>query len=161
MKRSPGILALLLAAIAAAAPASAQAPRRTWTQPAVHYGKWLTAGGTAALTLLAAREHRSSRREWDALLTICRSQLDACTVGPDGRYLRSDAELLYRRSQMFDRRANHRLLGAQASLLVTATLFILDLRSGKQGPDNIPFSPLRISVEPTPDGVAVGMRIAF
>lgn len=159
MTRTAGILALLI--LATAAPVRAQAPRPTWREPAVHYGKWLTAGATVAFTFMAAREHRSSRREWDALLAICRSSQDACALGSDGRYLRSDAELFYQSSRVFDRRANHRILGAQASLLVTAALFILDLHPGREGPDNIPFAPLRVTVEPTADGAAVGMRIAF
>lgn len=127
---------------------------------AVHYGKWLTALGAAAFTVLAAQEHNRSEREWDALLVICRSADDACATGSDGRYVRSDAELLYQRSRYYDRRANRRLLGAQASLVVTAALFILDLRPG-DGPDNIPFSPVRVTVEPTAGGAEVGMRVAF
>lgn len=126
----------------------------------VHYGKWLTALGTAAFTVLAAQEHGRSEREWDALLAICRSADDACLTGSDGRYLRSDAEVLYQRSRYYDRRANRRLLGAQASLVVTAALFLLDLRPG-DGPDNIPFSPVRVTMDPKGDGAEVGLRIAF
>jgi hypothetical protein len=162
MRRVPLLLALAFTAICP--PLAAQAPQRTqpsWQKPAVHYGKWLTAGAVVALTVLAEREHRSSRRDWDALLAICRSSESACAVGPNGRYLRGDAELLYERSLYYDRRANHRLFGAQLSLLATATLFILDLRSGKDGPDNIPFSPFRVTIEPTVDGATVGMRVAF
>lgn len=159
MTRTAGILALLI--LATAAPVSAQAPRPTWREPAVHYGKWLTAGATVAFTFMAAREHRFSRRDWDALLTICHSAQDACALGADGRYLRSDAELFYQSSQMFDRRANRRILGAQASLLVTAALFILDLHPGRDGPDNIPFSPLRVTAEPTGDGARLGLQLRF
>jgi len=161
MRRPAGILALLIVATAAPLPLRAQAPRPTWREPAVHYGKWLTAGATVAFTVMAAREHRSSRREWDALLEICRSTQDACTLGPDGHYLRSDAELFYQRSRIFDRRANRRLLGAQASLLITAALFILDLHPGREGPDNIPFSPLRVTAEPTGDGARLGVQLRF
>jgi hypothetical protein len=127
---------------------------------AVHYGKWLTAASTAAFTLFAAQEHRRSRRDWDALLVICRSAEDACATGTDGRYLRADAEQLYQRSRAFDRRANRRLLGAQASLLATAALFLLDLRPG-EGPENIPFSPIEVMVTPRGGGAELGMRIAF
>ena len=63
----------------------------SWRRTAPHYGKWLTAAGTVALTLL----------------------------------------------------------GAQASLLATTALFIIDLHPGA-GPENIPFAPMR-----------VGVRIAF
>jgi hypothetical protein len=124
-----------------------------------HYGKWLTAAGAAAFTLLAASEHRQSRRDWDALLTICRSSDSACELGPDGRYVRTDAEQLFQRSRFFDRRANRFLLGAQGSLLLTTALFIIDLHPG-QGPDNIPF-PGGVAVSPLPNGAAVGLRIAF
>jgi hypothetical protein len=137
--------------------AAGSALRRT----SVHFGKWLTAGAAAGFTWLGAREHNKSRRDWNALLAICRSTQDACSTASDGRYLRDDAEQLYQSSRRFDRRANHWLLGAQASLVATAVLFILDLKSGGGGPDNIPFSPLKVSVEPTHDGATVGMRIAF
>lgn len=145
-----------------APPAAGLAEQRSsFGRAAVHYGKWLTAGATVAFTLLAAHEHSYSRRDWDALLAICRSAVDACVLGSDGRYVRPDAELLYQRSRWYDRRANVRLLGAQASLLATATLFILDLHPGRRGPDNIPFSPIRVGLSPTSDGAAVEMRIAF
>ncbi|MGH7606022.1 MAG: hypothetical protein ACREME_01670 [Gemmatimonadales bacterium] len=134
--------------------------RDTWTRHAVHYGKWLAAGAVAAFTTLAAREHQKSSREWDALLEICRSADDACALAEDGRYLRADAEALYQRSREYDGRANRRLLGAQASLLVTAALFILDLRPG-DGPDNIPYAPIEVTARPAPDGALLGVRIAF
>jgi hypothetical protein len=128
----------------------------------VHYGKWLTAGSAVAFTVLAAHEHRRSRREWDDLLTLCRSAMDACVLGGDGRYVRSDAERLYARSLYYDARANRRLLGAQASLLVTAALFILDLRGRDDGPDNIPFSPFKVTGKLGRDGAAlVGLRLTF
>src|SRR2546422_5365452 len=73
---------------------------------------------------MGAAEHRQSKREWNQLLAICHSAQDACATGPDGRYVRSDAEQLYQLSRQYDRRANHWLLGAQASLLVTTALFI-------------------------------------
>lgn len=178
MNRSTWILAALLVALVPTLEAQAQsafsylpsavseADSRRLTadsravRGAVHYGKWLTAAGTATFTLMAAREHRFSRREWDALLDICRSADEACATGPDGRYLRADAEQRYQNSRAFDKKANRRLLGAQVSLLVTAALFILDLRPGA-GPENIPFAPVRVTVEPTGDGAAAGVRIAF
>ena len=119
--------------------------RESFQRAVVHNGKWLTAVAVAALTIFAEREHSHSRREWNALLDICRSAQDACALGPDGRYVRSDAELLYQRSRAYDRRANRWLLGAQASLLATTALFIIDLHPG-EGPDNIPFAPLQVGV---------------
>jgi hypothetical protein len=140
-----------------AAPAPAQTPRPRHT--AVHYGKWLTAGAAVAFTVMAAHEHRRSRRDWDDLLALCRASADACLRGGDGRYVRADAEALYQQSLYYDRRANRRLLGAQGSLLVTAALFILDLRGRNGGPDNIPFSPFRVTVEGT--RAAVGLQLRF
>lgn len=127
----------------------ADVPRASFQHAVVHRGKWLTALTSAALIMFAQREHSQSRREWNALLDICRSAQDACALGSDGRYVRTDAEALYQRSRAFDRAANRWLLGAQAGLLATTALFIIDLRPG-QGPDNIPFAP-----------VQVGMRLRF
>ena len=93
--------------------------------------------------MFAQREHNQSQRAWNSLLDVCRSAQDACAVGSDGRYQRSDAEQLYQRSRAFDRRANRWLLGAQASILATTALFIIDLRPGA-GPENIPLSPMRV-----------------
>ena len=152
-------------AVALAASSLAQAPPRHALAPslgrtAVHYGKWLTAGAAVAFTVMGAHEHTFSRRDWDHLMVICRSADDACGVGTDGRYVRSDAEFFYQTSLYYDRRANRRLLGAQGSLLVTAALFILDLRGQKDEPDNIPFRPLRVTVEPNGD-MRVGFRLAL
>ncbi len=154
------------AALAAAAPAQVPPPapsaHASRSQGAVHYGKWLTAGAAVAFTVMAAHEHSYSRRDWNDLMAMCRSADDACARGSDGQYIRFEAEALYQRSLYYDRRANRRLLGAQASLLVTAALFILDLRGRNDEPDNIPFAPLRITVEPMRGGAAlVGLRLTF
>lgn len=168
--RAPCVaLAVALAAAALAPRAPAQAPPARPAAPgaslrdgAVHYGKWLTAGAAVAFTMMAAREHSHSRRHWDNLLTLCRSADDACARGNDDRYIRGDAEVLYQQAMYYDARANRRLLGAQASLLVTAALFIIDLSGRNDEPDNIPFSPLQVTVEPGRDGAAlVGLRLTF
>jgi hypothetical protein len=171
MMRSTTILVLLLGGVAQTLTAQTAVIRRydvtsyarvqpmTWRRSAPHYGKWLTAAGTVALTLLGAEQHRYSRRDWNSLLEICRSAQDACALGSDGRYLRGDAELLYQRSRAFDRRANRWLLGAQASLLATTALFIIDLHPG-DGPGNIPY-PSQIRVGAVGGGAGVEMRVAF
>ena len=146
MMRSMMIVAMLLCSAAPRLAGQQTSGQRGSFQRAVaHKGKWIAALGVAALTIFAEREHSHSRREWNALLDICRSAQDACALGPDGRYMRSDAEQLYQRSRAYDRRANRWLLGAQASLLATTALFIIDLHPG-EGPDNIPFAPLRVGV---------------
>lgn len=133
--------------------------RASLQQALVHHGKWLAAAGVAAFSVLGASEHRLSRREWNSLLTICRSANDACAVGADGRYLRADAEALYQRSRAYDRRANRWLMGAQASLIATAALFIIDLHPG-EGPENIPF-PAQLRVGAAPHGARVGLSVSF
>jgi hypothetical protein len=159
--RSTSMLVLLLSgalnSLAAQRRQDAMAPRRhvdvqtfrevtsSWRRDVPHYGKWLTAAGSIALIVFAQREHNRSNRDWNALLDICRSAQDACALGTDGRYIRGDAEQLYQRSRGFDRRANRWLLGAEAGLLTTTALFIIDLHPG-DGPDNIPFAPLRLGV---------------
>jgi hypothetical protein len=125
----------------------------------VHYGKWLTAAGTVALTYLASQEHQQSRREWNSLLAVCRSAQDACDVGPDGKYRRSDAEALYQVSRRHDKKANEWLFAAQAALFTTTALFIIDLHPG-QGPDNIPY-PSELRVGGVGTGTGVEMRLAF
>ena len=131
----------------------------TFRSTLVHYGKWLTAAGTVALTALAAQENQQSQRQWNALLTICRSSRDACLVGPNGKYVRSDAEALYQLSRQHDRKANEWLFAAQAALFTTTALFIIDLHPG-QGPDNIPY-PSEIRVGSLSTGTGVEMRLAF
>lgn len=154
-------LALLYLALATPAFGQAPAPTPLRRDPVTHFGKWLTAGATAAFTIMAARQHDHSHQAWNELLDMCRSAADACARQNDGTYVRFEAEALYQRSIVYDRRANRRLLGAQASLLATAALFILDLRGRTGGPDNIPFSPIRVTLDQTRDGALVGIRIAF
>ena len=127
----------------------ADVPRASFRRAVPHYGKWLTVLSGGALIVFAEREHDRSRRDWNGLLDICRSAQDACARGSDGRYIRSDAEQLYQRSRSFDRRANRWLLGAQASLVATTALFIIDLHP-RDGPGNIPYPPVKL-----------GMRIPF
>ena len=113
----------------------------------VHYGKWLTAALAVGATAMAQNQHQLSRKEWDSLLDICRTAADACLTGPDGRYLRSDAEALYQRSRNYDLTANRYLMAAQLSLVTTTALFIIDLNPG-DGPDNIPYpsSALKVGI---------------
>jgi hypothetical protein len=151
--RSIWILALLACGVAPAinAQADGSGQRDSFRRAVVHNGKWLTAASVAALIMFAERDHTNSQREWNSLLDICRSAQDACALGADGRYVRSDAEQFYQRSRVYDRRANRWLLGAQASLLATTALFIIDLHPG-EGPENIPFPG---------NGMRVGVRLPF
>ena len=151
MTRSMIVVAMMLCGAAPSLSAQHRdlsGQRESFQRAIVHNGKWLTAASVAALIVFAEREHNQSRREWNALLDICRSAQDACALGTDGRYVRSDAEQRYRRSRAYDQRANRWLLGAEAGLLATTALFIIDLHPG-QGPDNIPFAPMQVGLRIT------------
>ena len=120
--------------------------RKSLLDPIVHYGKWLTAAAAIGFTAMASSQHTLSRKDWDALLRICRTAADACVIGPDGRYLRADAEALYQRSRSYDLMANRWLVAAQLSLVTTTALFIIDLNPG-DGPDNIPYpSEMKVGI---------------
>jgi hypothetical protein len=136
----------------------ADGQRNSFRHAVVHYGKWLTAAGAVALTYLAAEEHQQSRREWNSLLTICRSSRDACALGSNGTYQR-DARRCIRISRRYDKKANEWLFAAQAALFTTTALFIIDLHPG-QGPGNIPY-PSEIRLGGVGGGTGVEMRVAF
>ena len=136
-----------------------QEQRVSFQRRIIHVSKWLTAAGAIAFTVMASNQHQFSRRDWDALLEICRSAQDACLVGPDGKYLRADAEALYQRSRNYDFVANRWLMAAQVTLVATTALFIIDLNPGS-GPENIPY-PSQIRVGSVGSGAGLEMRFAF
>lgn len=136
-----------------------QQQRSSFMHGIVHAGKWVTAAAAIGFTVMASTQHNYSRREWDALLELCRSAQDACVRGPNGRYLRADAEALYQRSRHYDVVANRWLVSAQLSLVTTTALFIIDLNAGN-GPENIPY-PSQLRVGSVGSGAGVEMRFAF
>jgi hypothetical protein len=131
----------------------------SWRRATVHYGKWALAAGAIGFTILGQREHNRSQRLWTQLLDICRKNNQDCALDDSGRYVNDQAELLYEESIYYDHRARHRLVAGQLSLLGAAALFIADLSSRGEKPNNIPLHGL--AVAPSRDGVRVGMRIAF
>ena len=138
-------------------------PPRNWKENVVHYGKWATAAAAVGLTILAAHEHDRANVSWQRLLALCRADNAACQLRPDGRYVDYQAELYYQHTLYYDHRARRRILGAQLSVLTSATLFILDLRHHGASPPNIPFngSRLQLTAEPLGDGARLGMRVTF
>ena len=155
-------------ALAVAAPLTAQevspalhVRHAAWSRVLVHYGKWAAAATAVTFTALGAHEHQNSNRVFSQLLDRCRANVVDCTLGPDGSYLDPASEQLYQTSIHFDRRARLRLLLGQASLLASAGLFLADLRHHANGPDNIPYRGLKLTVEPRIDGARVGVRVMF
>jgi hypothetical protein len=165
MKRSMIVMATLASVVPAlgAQETPATPPPRNWRENVVHYGKWTTAVAAVGLTVLAAREHDRANQSWQQLLSLCHADNAACQLRSDGRYVDYQAELFYQQTVYYDHRARHRILGAQISVLTSATLFILDLRHHGGNPPNIPFngSRLQLTAEPLGDGARLGLRVAF
>lgn len=161
MKRALWLFAVVIPALASAQGPGVPKDRGSWTRGVIHYGKWVTAAGAIGLTVMGAKEHSRSAHEWDQLVAMCRANNAACSLASDGRYVSAAAELHYQLALYYDRRANRRLLGGQLSLLATGTMFLLDLRRAKSGPENIPFAPLQVSVSPSGEEARVGLRFAF
>ena len=127
----------------------------------VHYGKWVTAALAVTFTALGAHEHTNSNQSFRQLLDLCHANSANCTLAPDGSYLTPSAEQLYQTSLSFDRRARLRLLVGQASLLASAGLFLADLGRHAGGPDNIPYPPVKVSVDGRTGAALVGVRVRF
>jgi len=130
-----------------------------WTRPLVHYGKWAAAALAVGFTAMGAHEHQNSNRAFSELLDTCRADPATCTLGANGTYLDPAPEQLYQTSINYDRRARTRLLLGQLSLLASAGLFLADLQHHVNGPDNIPYHGLEVTVEPGGTGARVGVRL--
>ena len=137
------------------------ADRAVRSRGLVHYGKWVTAALAVTFTALGAHEHTNSNQSFRQLLDLCRANNADCTLAPDGSYLMPTAEALYQASIDSDRRARVRLLAGQASLLLSAGLFLADLGRHAGGPDNIPYHPPKLSVDVRNGAALVGLRFRF
>jgi hypothetical protein len=126
-----------------------------------HYAKWATAAAAVAFTALGAHQHANSNATFAQLFQYCAANNAACTLGSDGQYRNAVPEQLYQRSLRLDRRARNWLLAGQLSLVATAALFLDDLRHRAGGPDNIPYHPLRLAVEPAGTGARLAFVVAF
>jgi hypothetical protein len=126
----------------------------------VHYGKWASAALAVAFTGLAAREHASSDDAFSQLLATCRTDAAKCALGSGGSYVNPASEDLYQASLQHERRARVRLLAGQASLLLTAGLFLADHGRHADEPDNIPYRGL-VFVEREGGGARVWVRFRF
>jgi hypothetical protein len=156
----------------AAAPLGAQTPvpegqapppsGRSFIQRVAGPGKWVAGAASIALIAFAVREHQRSNESWDALITICQADNERCEVASDGAYQDAEAERLYQESLYYDRRAQRRILGGQAALVVTGALLIVDLSVRRDGTNNVPFDPDQAYVAPAKDGgVLLGLRLSF
>ena len=135
---------------------------RSFIQRVAGPGKWVAGAASVTLIALAVKEHDRSNESWDALMRICESDNERCEVGSDGTYHDQEAERLYQESQYYDQRAQRRIIGGQAALVITGALLIVDLSVRSDGTRNVPFDPDRAYVAPAKGGgVLLGMRVAF
>ena len=160
------LVAAVTAPLAAQAPVpegQAQPPSgRSFIQRVAGPGKWVAGAASIALIVFAVKEHNRSNESWDALITICEGDNARCEVAPDGAYRDQEAERLYQESLYYDRRAQRRILGGQAALVVTGALLIVDLSVRRDGTNNVPFDPDQAYVAPAKGGgVLLGMRVKF
>jgi len=158
--------------VAVTAPLAAQSPvpegqaqppsGRSLVQRVAAPGKWVAGAASVALIALAVGEHARSNERWDALVAVCRQNNEACEIAPDGAYRDLEAERLYQESQYYDRRAQRRIVGGQAALVLAGALLIVDLSDRRDGTSNVPFDPDRAYVAPAKDGgVLLGLRVRF
>jgi hypothetical protein len=152
-------LATTLGAQQPAPPPGATMDHHARSGALVHYGKWAAAALAGTFTALGAREHASSNRAFNQLFDMCRANTAECALQANGTYQNAGAEQLFQSSLHFDSRARVRLLFGQASLLLCAGLFFADLRHHGNGPDNIPYHPAELTVEPQGKGARIGLRL--
>jgi hypothetical protein len=65
---------------------------------------------------------------------------------------------MYLSSRRYDSRARTWLLVGQASLLLSAGLFLADLRHHRVGKTNIPYHGLEVTVDPGAEATRLGLR---
>ncbi len=157
------VAAAPLAAQATVPEGQAQPPSgRSFFQRVAGPGKWVAGAASVALIVFAVREHERSNESWDALIAICQADHERCEVTSDGTYQDAEAERLYQESLYYDRRAQRRILGGQAALVVTGALLIVDLSVRRDGTNNVPFDPDQAYVAPaTGGGVLLGLKVKF
>lgn len=129
---------------------------RSWLVSFSHYGRWGGLLSAAGFTALAAIKHKDADIFFDGLLQRCRANSALCTLGADGKYAGADEEILYQETIRLDRQARALLLAGEVSLVASGVMFLIDLVSGNQEPENIPFTPLRFQAHA--DGLSLGIQ---
>ncbi len=155
---------LIVALIFSAAPTLARAQGNGgtdgWFVKLSGWGKWVTLASAAGLTTFGAISSNEASDRFDILQNACRTDSFFCRVNSDGSsYLDPEAERLFQATLDKDSEAQRFLVAGQVTLLVSATMFLADLLNGDEGPENIPFSPLKIYS--APGRGQAGLRLDF
>ncbi len=126
-----GRLVVTAALLLTAAPRTGYAQLADAQPPAtVRYGKWIAAALFGGFTALGVQEHERANDRFRELVGYC-EDTGPCRVGPDGRYTNSEAEARYREVARGDRAARGWLVAGQVALLTSVTLFVIELRRGR------------------------------
>lgn len=129
----------------------------SWVVSVSHVGKWTFLAATAGLTTMAAIKMGRADDRLDELQTFCQTAIGICSTGADGAFIDPTAERLFQETLSLDRQAQRFLIGGQFTLMVSGALFLVYLLSDDGGPENIPFTPLKIFQQ----GNLVGFRIEY
>jgi hypothetical protein len=127
--------------------------------PLVKYGKWFLAAGALGMNYLASQAHERAEDQFHLLESRCAAPNQRrCDLGPNGRYLDGDSELLFQQSLRYDHQARGWLFGGETALLGAAAMFVWELTRHSPKPDNIPFVREVWSLR---WGTGVGVRMKF
>ncbi|HEX9730224.1 MAG TPA: hypothetical protein VGA37_17150 [Gemmatimonadales bacterium] len=152
---------LTVALAAPGRPALAQADVSTngspWYVSVSHWGRWAALAGAVGFTTLAVVRNHDANEVFDGLLTLCANANEACLRSPNGRYVDASAETLYRETIRLDDVARTWMILGQVTLVAAGGMFLIDLVTGDDDPNNIPFSPFEVFA--TPRGA--GLRVRF
>ncbi|MEX2285204.1 MAG: hypothetical protein WEE89_22145 [Gemmatimonadota bacterium] len=137
---------MLIAPAAAQQSARADTVIRPSRHPAIRVGKWVTFGLAAGAASYGVLANRDADERYTDLERICEAAPERC--GPrnaGGQYTDAALEREYREIVRLDDRAKLSLIAAQAALLSSVVLFVLDLPRNGSGED-IPYKPPRLQV---------------
>lgn len=131
--------------------------QESWVVSVSHIGKWTFLAATAGLTTMAAIKMGRADDRFDELQTFCQTAIGICSTEADGAFIDPTAERLFQETRSLDGQAQRFLIGGQFTLMVSGALFLVDLLSDHGGPENIPFTPLKLFQQ----GNLVGLRIEY
>lgn len=129
---------------------------QSWFVATSGWGKWVSLGIAAGLTTYGAIRSNDAQNQFTILETSCRTNSFFCRTGDDDTYLDPEAERLFQETLRLDGHAQKFLLGGQVSLLISGTMFLVDLLTGDDEPGNIPFTPLQVYSRPNRLGLQLG-----
>ncbi len=156
------VLCALALVASAQSSATAQTTRdggadKPWYVSASQWGRWGALAGTVGFTALAVIRHNDADEVFRGLLMLCGNANQACVPGADGTYVDPGAEALYQETLRLDGRARTWMILGQISLVAAGGLFLINLVSGENEPDNIPFAPLELVAGPR----KLGLKVRF